>query len=138
MSGGIFRSRPRAKASRAFSASDYEQRRWLPATRHRPLRNRGALDANGHDSLVVASNVALLPPGVITVTSDPKLGPLQSNGGPTPTHQLMIDSPAHNIGNNDAGSTLEQRGAEYPRTGGGSVDMGAVQFDTIFVDAFGS
>ncbi|MET0229293.1 MAG: hypothetical protein ABW186_00010, partial [Rhodanobacteraceae bacterium] len=49
----------------------------------------GTLDPSGHDNLIVASNVAAAAPGVITVTTDPKLGPLQWNGGPTPTHQLM-------------------------------------------------
>lgn len=100
----------------------------------------GTLDATGHDNLVVASNVMAAPPGVITVITDPKLGALQQNGGPTPTHQLMADSPARGSGNNDVGTYLEQRGAGYPRASGpnASVDMGAVQFDTIFVDAFGS
>ncbi len=98
------------------------------------------LDATGHDNLIVASNVMAAPPGVITVTADPELGPLQQNGGPTPTHELMTDSPARHVGNNDVGTYLEQRGEGYPRASGpnASVDMGAVQFDTIFVDAFGS
>jgi hypothetical protein len=94
----------------------------------------GTLDANGRDNLVVASNVLAAPPGVITVITDPKLGPLQWNGGPTPTHQLLADSPARDVGNNDAGVYDEQRGEGYRRASGSTVDIGAVQFDTIFVD----
>ncbi|MDQ3812091.1 MAG: hypothetical protein M3336_17560, partial [Chloroflexota bacterium] len=33
------------------------------------------------------------------VAADPKLGPLQNNGGPTPTHALLPGSPAINAGN---------------------------------------
>ena len=74
------------------------------------------------------------PPGVITVMLDPKLDDLRWNGGPTPTHQLLADSPARGAGNNDVGVYGEQRGAGYPHANGGTVDIGAVQFDTIFVD----
>lgn len=95
-----------------------------------------ALDANGHDNLVMTSNVIAPPPGVITLMSDPKLGPLQPNGGSTPTHALLRDSPARGAGNNDVGTPLEQRGPGYPRTSGGTVDIGAVQFEMIFVDGF--
>jgi hypothetical protein len=93
---------------------------------------------SGADNLVVASNVS--PPGVISVTTDPKLGPLQFNGGHTMTHQLLSGSPAVGIGNvtqlNPPFNIYDQRGIGYPRTTGpsASVDIGAVQFDRIFVD----
>jgi hypothetical protein len=95
----------------------------------------------GTDNLVLASNV--LDPAVITVTTDPKLGELQFNGGPTKTHRLLPGSPALGKGNTDGmfpTITNDQRGPGYPRTSGASasVDMGAVQFDLIFADGFNS
>jgi hypothetical protein len=47
------------------------------------------------------------------LTADPKLGPLASNGGPTPTHALAAGSPAIDAG--DAfGVTTDQRGRPRP------------------------
>ncbi|HVT31932.1 MAG TPA: choice-of-anchor Q domain-containing protein [Rhodanobacteraceae bacterium] len=92
---------------------------------------------SGADNLVVASNAN--PPGVISVSADPKLGPLQFNGGPTRTHELLADSPALGKGNMDglpATTINDQRGPGYPRKSGMNIDIGAVQFDTIFVDDF--
>jgi len=94
----------------------------------------------GTDNLVMASNIAA--PGVITITDDPKLGPLQFNGGPTRTHALLPGSPAVGMGNADglpvAFEDIDQRGRGYPRKTGpnASVDIGAVQFDSIFADSF--
>lgn len=98
----------------------------------------GVLSATGIDNLVIASNIASPPPGVITVTTDPKLGPLQLNGGMTRTHALLSGSPALSVGNNLGLWSNDQRGDGYPRTTGpgASVDIGAVQFDTIFVGRF--
>ena len=95
----------------------------------------------GADNLVIASNVA--DPVVITVTSDPKLGSLQFNGGPTKTLMLLPGSPAFGKGNTTGmfpSITTDQRGPGYPRTSGpsASVDLGAVQFDSIFADGFNS
>ena len=42
---------------------------------------------------------------------DPKLGPLQSNGGPTPTMALLPGSPAIDAGSNPLGLTTDQRGS---------------------------
>jgi hypothetical protein len=100
---------------------------------------------SGADNLVIASNVAP-PPGVITVTADPKLSPLQLNGGLLPTRSLLSGSPALGKGNatvsfppNDT-NTHDQRGPGYPRStdsaGNVTTDIGAVQFDTIFFDDF--
>jgi hypothetical protein len=91
----------------------------------------------GADNLVMESNVFAL--GVITVTDDPKLGPLQFNGGPTRTHVLLPGSPALRIGNIDGLLwDTDQRGRGYPRKTGpnANVDIGAVQFDSIFADSF--
>jgi hypothetical protein len=66
--------------------------------------------------------------GVVTVTADPGLGPLQDNGGPTPTLALLPGSPAIDSGRNDllpAGVTTDQRGD--PRIVQGTVDLGAFE-----------
>jgi hypothetical protein len=92
----------------------------------------------GFDNLVIASNIAMPPAGFITVSDDPQLGPLRLNGGWTRTHAPLPGSPALGTGNNNAVLANDQRGDGYPRTTGpaGSVDIGAVQFDTIFADNF--
>ncbi len=57
---------------------------------------------------------------------DPKLGPLQDNGGPTPTMALLPGSPAIDAGSNPLGLTSDQR--EYsPRVVGAAADIGAYE-----------
>jgi hypothetical protein len=84
----------------------------------------GALDPVGADNLVMS------------LMSDPMLGPLQMNGGVTATHLPMAGSPVLGSGNNTAAVQVDQRGRGYPRNSGTGVDIGAVQFDTIFVGDF--
>ena len=76
------------------------------------------------------------------LSGDPKLGPLQNNGGPTQTMALLAGSPALNAGDNcvvqnpgclTTPLTTDQRGAGFPRKFGSQVDIGAfeVQCSTI-------
>jgi hypothetical protein len=71
--------------------------------------------------------------------ADPKLGPLQNNGGPTQTHALLAGSPAIDGGNpggclDHLGAPLlqDQRGLLRPvdgnQDGTGQCDVGAVEF----------
>ena len=83
--------------------------------------------------------------GFLTVTgdqinTDPMLGPLQNNGGPTFTHALLTGSPAIDKGKNFSGSTTDQRGTGFARTvdlgfprpaGGDGTDIGAFEVQTI-------
>jgi hypothetical protein len=65
---------------------------------------------------------------------DPKLSPLQNNGGLTFTNALLADSPAINTGNNTlipAGITTDQRGAGFDRISEGTVDIGALDFNGV-------
>lgn len=105
----------------------------------------GAGILSGMDNAVIASNVLSPPAGVFSVTIDPMLGPLQTQTA-LPFHPLLPGSPVLGKGNNlrtfpphDA-NTTDQRGPGYPRTtttgGITSVDIGAIQFDVIFVDRF--
>jgi predicted outer membrane repeat protein len=103
------------------------------------VTGHGALQ--GADNLVIASNVT--NPAVITATTDPLLGPLRNNGGPTKTHQLMHGSPAIAIGNIVSlppAISTDQRGIGYRRTTGvnATADLGAVEFDSIFADGLES
>jgi len=92
----------------------------------------------GSYNLVMSSNMFSPPPGFITVSSDPKLGPLNFNGGPTRTHALLSGSPALGVGEHFGGYTTDQRGPGYSRTTGpnGKTDIGPYEFDLIFVDGF--
>ncbi|MCC5631418.1 hypothetical protein LC613_27060 [Nostoc sphaeroides CHAB 2801] len=65
---------------------------------------------------------------------DPRLSPLQNNGGTTFTNALLADSPAINAGNNSlirAGITTDQRGGQFNRISRGTVDIGALEFNGV-------
>jgi hypothetical protein len=71
------------------------------------------------------------------INTDPMVGPLQNNGGPTFTHALLPGSPAIDKGKNFSGSVYDQRGSAFPRTydnpgvanapGGDGTDIGAFE-----------
>ena len=72
--------------------------------------------------------------GVLTgpgdqINTDPLLGPLQNNGGPTFTHALSSHSPAINAG--DPSFTpppfFDQRGPNFVRVFGGRIDIGSFE-----------
>src|SRR5205823_10529230 len=48
------------------------------------------------------------------INTDPLLGPLQNNGGPTSTHALLIGSPAIDKGKDLSGTGQHQRGSVRP------------------------
>jgi len=74
--------------------------------------------------------------GTAAVPLDPKLGPLQDNGGSTWTHALRFDSPAIDAGHS-SGLTTDQRGFPRPiddpatpnASGGDGSDIGAYEAD---------
>ena len=72
--------------------------------------------------------------GVLTgpgdqINTDPMLGPLQNNGGPTLTHELLLGSPAINTG--DPTFTpppfFDQRGHGFDRVVNGFIDKGSFE-----------
>jgi hypothetical protein len=80
-----------------------------------------------------------------TITGDPQLGPLQDNGGPTWTHALLPGSPARNAGSNalavdstGAPLTFDQRGPDFARQVGSTVDIGAFESPPLDLFAVGS
>jgi hypothetical protein len=78
------------------------------------------------------------------INTDPKLGPLQDNGGPTFTRALLVCSPAIDQGKNFAASTTDQRGDGFTRTfddpdksnatGGDGTDIGALEAQAPVLD----
>jgi hypothetical protein len=83
----------------------------------------------------IASNVRNLiqdGSGSPAVSGDPKLGPLQNNGGPTFTHALLADSPAIDAGDDSVLSdplnlSADQRSFGFARLACAHVDIGAVE-----------
>jgi hypothetical protein len=70
--------------------------------------------------------------GSPALSGDPKLGPLQNNGGPTFTQALLAGSPAVDAGDdsvlgNPLNLTTDQRGTGFPRKSCAHVDIGAYE-----------
>jgi hypothetical protein len=63
------------------------------------------------------------------INTDPLLGPLQNNGGPSVTHALLPGSPAIDAGdpNFTPPPDYDQRGPGYDRVANGRVDIGAFE-----------
>jgi predicted outer membrane repeat protein len=104
------------------------------------LNQGGTLATNSHNLIQDGSCGPML-------TGDPKLGPLQNNGGLTSTRALLAGSPAIDAGDDSVtGSPLslgtDQRGTGFPRLSGAHVDIGAFEvqqasnqnFDTCVKD----
>jgi hypothetical protein len=75
--------------------------------------------------------------GSVASPIDPKLGPLQNNGGPTSTMALLPGSPAIDAGDDAVlGAplflTTDQRGPGFPRRSGVHVDIGAFELQVFF------
>jgi len=103
------------------------------------LRNTIVAGSGGGDCVnsgSVATNVNnLIQDGSCSpaVSGDPKLGPLQDNGGPTFTHALLTGSPAIDAGDDSVlGDPLnlstDQRGIGFARLVCAHVDIGAYEF----------
>jgi hypothetical protein len=84
----------------------------------------GTFVSQGHNLSSDAGGGFLTGPGDLTNT-DPRLGPLQNNGGPTPTMALLSGSPAINAGGNTGAPDTDQRG--FARIVGGTIDIGAFE-----------
>lgn len=89
----------------------------------------GMLNSEGHN-VESANTCGFTSPGDLANT-DPRLGPLQDNGGPTPTHALLPDSPAIDAGNPGTCPPADQRGVARPQDGNGDgvavCDIGAFE-----------
>ena len=85
---------------------------------------------SGGHNLEGKSTCGLAGPGDLTET-DPRVGPLADNGGPTATHALLPDSPAIDAGADCPPPAVDQRGVERPIDGNGdgvaACDIGAYE-----------
>src|SRR5262249_32808178 len=82
----------------------------------------GTFSSLGHNLSSDGGGGFLTAPGDLTNT-DPRLGPLQDNGGPAPTRAPLPGSPARNAGHPGLAGTPDQRGV-VRRSG---VNIGAYQ-----------
>jgi predicted outer membrane repeat protein len=95
----------------------------------------GTLVSLGHNLSSDKSGTFLTAAGDLTNITNPRLGPLQDNGGPTFTFALLPGSPAIDAGNDSlpGGLTpsIDQRGVTRPQDGGSGlgahVDIGAFE-----------
>jgi predicted outer membrane repeat protein len=95
------------------------------------FNNGGAVTSNGYNLSSDDGGGYLNGPGD-QINTDPLLGPLQSNGGPTSTHALLPGSPAI-----DAGDPIfipppstDQRGCPFDRVFNGRLDIGSFERQT--------
>lgn len=91
----------------------------------------GGVNSNGHN-LDSDNTCGLTSPGDLANT-DPLLGPLQDNSGPTKTHALPGDSPAVDVvPAASCAATTDQRGVTRPQDGDvdmvADCDIGALEF----------
>src|SRR5947207_8808034 len=103
------------------------------------ILNRGSLGENiFNDGGTVTSHGYNLSSddggGVLTgpgdqINTDPMLGPLQDNGGPTFTHALLPGSPAIDAGNPSftPPPVFDQRGPNFDRVVNGRIDIGSFE-----------
>jgi hypothetical protein len=90
--------------------------------------NSGTFSVGGSGDLVQSPGAAAGQLTAALTGTDPRLGPLQNNGGPTPTLLPLSGSPVIDAGVTAAvppGLTVDQRG--LPRVVGSAVDIGAVE-----------
>ena len=89
--------------------------------------NSGALTDLGHN-LSSDGSCAFTNGGSLNNT-DPRLGPLANNGGPTLTMALLPGSPAIDAGDNVSAPSSDQRGISRPV--GAFADIGAYEFTAV-------
>jgi hypothetical protein len=84
------------------------------------------LNSLGHNLIETMDNCALSGTTLGNIIGpDPRLGPLQNNGGSTDTQVPLADSPAIDHGDNAACLPIDQRGWHRPISA--HCDIGAVE-----------
>jgi hypothetical protein len=91
------------------------------------FNNRGTVTSLGYNLSTDHGGGFLTGPGD-QINTNPLLGPLRDNGGPTFTHALLPGSPAINAGgSNFTGASFDQRGPGYHRVVDGRIDIGSFE-----------
>jgi hypothetical protein len=98
-----------------------------------PGTSGGACGGTACGPLVNTLIVSNTPAGGDSFT-DPKLGPLANNGGPTLTMALLPGSPAIDAGDTAAAPPTDQRG--FPRPAGLAADIGAFEYGSVMQPPF--
>jgi hypothetical protein len=90
--------------------------------------NGGTVTSHGYNLSSDDGGGYLTGPGD-QINTDPLLGPLQNNGGPTLTHALLPGSPAINTGdpNFTPPPSYDQRGPRFRRVFNGRIDVGSFE-----------
>jgi hypothetical protein len=92
----------------------------------------GVLNSQGHNLIGNGSGGSGFIPTDLVGTAanpiDPRLGPLQNNGGATQTMALLRGSPAIDAGDNTGAPMWDQRGPGFPRIEHGIIDIGAFEY----------
>ena len=89
----------------------------------------GTVTSHGHN-LSSDGAEGLLTAATDRINTDPMLGPLQDNGGPTFTHELLTGSPAIDaVPVGAACSSTDQRGVSRPQ--GAACDIGAFERSNV-------
>ena len=89
---------------------------------------------NTHGANLIETPGACSFTGPAPISSDPMLGPLADNGGPTLTHLPLQDSPVIDAGDQNelpGNIQFDQRGTGYLRISGVELDIGAVEVQQI-------
>jgi hypothetical protein len=95
---------------------------------HSILNGYGAIVSGGYNLSSDDGAGYLNGPGD-RINTDPMLGPLQDNGGPTLTHALLPASPAINAGDPNfvPPPDYDQRGPGFDRLRNGRIDIGSFE-----------
>ena len=90
------------------------------------MNDGGTLTSLGYNLASDDGGGVLIGPGD-QINTDPLVGPVQDNGGPTFTHALLPDSPAINAGdpNFTPPPFYDQRGPGFDRIANGRIDIGS-------------
>ncbi|MFO1065398.1 MAG: choice-of-anchor Q domain-containing protein [Pirellulales bacterium] len=119
-------------------------RNTLVSGNHGPTDVIGSFITNGHNLFGSIGTTTGLSPLDKVGVMDPRLGPLQDNGGSTWTHQVLVGSPVIDAGDNVDAATLDARRARRVLDGPevtapldtvATVDIGAFEFGTLFVNS---
>ena len=99
---------------------------------HNSLIAYGGTNGNAYGTItdvgfnICSDGSANLNSGSSYNSTDPQLGPLADNGGPTLCMALLPDSPAIDFGDSSGAPATDQRGVVRPF--GDGVDMGAYEY----------
>ncbi len=106
---------------------------------HSAGNNTGIPGVLGTNNLIMSATGATTTSPFLISSANPMLGPLQNNGGPTPTMAPLVGSPVIDQGANSTalGVTTDARGLpriyEYPNVAnapnGDGSDLGAVELE---------